>query len=53
MEFENNLWSKEIKFPHDVMIMIDEDIDLVFVNSRPVDVTSVKGMNCVGCFLIR
>ena len=51
MELNNNLWNKEIKFPHDVMIMIDEDIDLVFVNSRPVDVTSVKGMNCVGCFL--
>ena len=51
MELNNNLWNKEIKFPHDVMIMIDDDIDLVFVNSRPVDVTSVKGMNCVGCFL--
>ena len=51
MELRNNLWNKEIKFAHDVMIMIDDDIDLVFVNSRPVDVTSVKGMNCVGCFL--
>ena len=51
MELNNNLWNKEIKFPHDVMIMIDDDIDLVFINSRPVDVTSVKGMNCVGCFL--
>ena len=51
MEFENNLWSKEIKFPHDVMIMIDDDIDLIFVNSRPIDVTNAKGINCMGCFL--
>jgi len=51
MEFENNLWSKEIKFLHDVMIMIDDDIDLIFVNSRPVDVTNAGGINCVGCFL--
>ena len=40
MEFENNLWSKEIKFQHDVMIMMDDDIELVFVNSRPVDVNN-------------
>ena len=51
MEFENNLWSKEIKFPHDVMIMIDDDIDLIFANSRPIDVTNAKGINCMGCFL--
>jgi len=51
MEFENNLWSKEIKFLHDVMIMMDDDIDLIFVNSRPVDVTNAGGINCVGCFL--
>ena len=51
MELKNNLWSKEIKFLHDVMIMIDEDIDLIFVNSRPIDVTDANGINCVGCFL--
>ena len=51
MEFENNLWSKEIKFPHDVIIMIDDDIDLIFTNSRPIDVTNAKGINCMGCFL--
>ena len=51
MEFKNNLWSKEIKFKHDVMIMMDDDIELVFVNSRPVDVTDAKGINCIGCNL--
>ena len=51
MDFKNNLWSKEIKFQHDVIIMIDDDIDLIFANSRPIDVTDAKGINCVGCFL--
>ena len=51
MELKNNLWGKEIKFPFDVVIMVDDDIDLVFANSRPIDVTDAKGINCVGCFL--
>tara|TARA_B100001540_G_scaffold302426_1_gene309899 strand:+ start:430 stop:1608 length:1179 start_codon:yes stop_codon:yes gene_type:complete len=51
MEMKNELWSKEIKFPFDVMVMIHDDIDLIFANSRPIDVTDAKGINCVGCSL--
>ena len=33
------------------MVMIHDDIDLIFANSRPIDVTDAKGINCVGCSL--
>ena len=46
---ENDLWKKELKFPHDVIIYFDDDVDLVFANSRPVDITNAGGINCVGC----
>ena len=31
--------------------MIEDDIELVFANSRPIDVSDAKGINCVGCSL--
>ena len=49
MQSENGLWKKDIVFMHDIMIMIDEDIEFIFVNSRPIDVVDAKGINCVGC----
>ena len=48
---DDGLWSKHIKFPHDVEIFIDEEIDIVFVNSRPVDISNAGGINCMGCDL--
>ena len=49
MELDDGLWSKHVKFPHDVEIYIDEEIDLVFVMSRPVDLSNAGGINCIGC----
>lgn len=49
---ENGLWTKHFKFPHDVEIFMDDEIDLVFANSRPIDVSEAKGINCVGCEII-
>ena len=46
---DRGLWSKHLKFPHDVTVMFDDDIELVFANSRPIDVVDVKGVNCIGC----
>ena len=46
---DDGLWIKHFEFPHDVMIFIDEDVELVFINSRPVDVSDAKGVNCIGC----
>jgi len=52
MELKNGLWSKEIQLPFDVMVMFDDEIEMIFGNSRPIDVSSAKGINCVGCNLL-
>jgi hypothetical protein len=31
--------------------MVEDDIELIFVNSRPIDVSDAKGINCIGCQL--
>ena len=46
---DDGLWSKRLVFPHDVGIFIDDDIELIFANSRPVDVVNAEGISCVGC----
>jgi len=49
MELKNGLWAKELKFRGDVTVMIEDDIELIFANSRPIDVSDAKGINCIGC----
>ena len=49
MELKDGLWGKNFLFSSDVMIMVDEDIELIFVNSRPIEVGDAKGINCIGC----
>ena len=49
MELKNGLWSKELKSGGDITVMIEDDIELIFANSRPVDVSDAKGINCIGC----
>lgn len=51
LKFDKGLWVKELKYQHDVMVLFD-DVDLIFVNSRPVDVSNANGINCVGCFML-
>ena len=51
MELENGLWKKDLIFPFDVMVMFDDEVDLIFANSRPIDVSDAKGINCMGCAL--
>ncbi len=51
MKLEDGLWKKDIFFQSDVIIMVEDDIELIFVNSRPVDVSDAKGINCIGCQL--
>ena len=51
LEIEKGLWKKNIQTPFDIIIMFDEDIEMIFVNSRPVDMTDAEGINCVGCNL--
>ena len=49
MELRDGLWSKELQFGGDVTVMIEDDIELIFANSRPIDVSDAKGINCIGC----
>ena len=49
MELKNGIWKKEILFYHDILVMISEEIEYLFANSRPIDVGEAKGINCVGC----
>jgi len=49
MELKEGLWTKELKFRGDITVMIEDDIELIFANSRPIDVSEAKGINCIGC----
>ena len=51
MELKDGLWKKEIKYEFDIIIMIEDEVDFIFTNSRPIDVRDAKGINCMGCFL--
>jgi hypothetical protein len=51
MELEDGLWKKDFLFVFDIMVMVEDDIEFIFVNSRPIDVSDAKGINCIGCGL--
>ena len=48
----DGIWKKQINFENDLGIILDEKIDVVYVNSRPVDVSNSDGINCVGCNML-
>ena len=52
MELDDGLWSKELKFGGDIIVMIEDDLELIFANSRPIDVSEAKGINCIGCNMV-
>jgi hypothetical protein len=49
---ENGLWQKKFQFDQDVKIFVDDEINLVFANGRPVDVSEAGGINCMGCDIV-
>jgi len=51
MTLDNGKWKKEIKFGNDIEIRFDEGINVIFVNSRPIELNDGNGINCVGCFM--
>ena len=51
MELKDNLWKKDFKVGFDIIIMLEEEVEFIFTNSRPVDVSDAKGINCIGCGL--
>ena len=52
MKLENGLWMKELQLKHDRTVIIEEDIKLIFANSRPIDVSDANGINCIGCNMV-
>ena len=52
MKLENGLWKKQLMYPGmDIIVMFEEDIEFIFANSRPIDVSDATGINCMGCGL--
>ena len=49
IERDDNKWTKKIVSRHDIVVMFDDEIDLVVINSRPIDISNAKGINCIGC----
>ena len=49
MELKDGLWGKKLFFTFDVMVMFEDDIGIIFADSRPIDVSDAKGINCIGC----
>ena len=52
MELKDGIWTKELKFREEVIVMIEDEIELIFANSRPIDVSDAKGINCIGCMMM-
>lgn len=52
LELNNNLWKKDMKYSNDVMMVFEDDIDFIFVNSRPIELEDASGINCVGCYMM-
>ena len=52
LELNDGLWTKKFDFPHDVMIHVDDEVEIIFANSRPVDISDAEGVNCMGCNIL-
>ena len=52
LELNDGLWTKHFVFPHDVMIYVDDEVEIIFANSRPVDISDAGGVNCMGCNIL-
>tara|TARA_Y100000590_G_scaffold202987_1_gene230342 strand:- start:45 stop:1235 length:1191 start_codon:yes stop_codon:yes gene_type:complete len=49
LEYNDGLWKSMMQYDRDLVILIDKDIETVFVNSFPVDVREANGFNCKQC----
>ena len=52
MKKDDGIWKKHFLFVNiETMIYFDEDVNLIFANSRPINVEEARGINCIGCEL--
>jgi hypothetical protein len=52
MVLRDNLWSWNFRYLEDVTFILPKDIDLIFVNNKPVYLDEVRGIKCHGCQMI-
>ncbi len=48
-ELNDGLLSKNIILPEEIEFIFDKEIKMIYVNSRPIDITNTNGINCIGC----
>lgn len=48
----DNVWTWSFKYPETTDFLIPEEVDLIFVNERPVYLDVKKGISCHGCMMI-
>ena len=49
---KNNLWTLDFLYLETTNFIIPEELDLIFVNSKPVYLDNQKGISCHGCQMI-
>ena len=49
---KDNLWTWDFLYLESTNFMIPEELDLIFVNSKPVYLADQKGISCHGCQMI-
>ena len=49
---KDNLWTLDFLYLETTNFMIPEELDLIFVNSKPVYLNEQKGISCHGCQMI-
>jgi hypothetical protein len=49
---KNNLWTLDFLYLETTNFVIPEELDLIFVNSKPVYLDNQKGISCHGCQMI-
>jgi hypothetical protein len=52
MVLRDNLWFWNFRYLEDVTFILPKDIDLIFVNNKPVYLDEVRGIKCHGCQMI-
>jgi hypothetical protein len=49
---KNNLWTWDFRYLQTTSFIVPEEVDLIFVNNRPVYLDEKKGIACHGCQMI-
>ena len=48
-ELNDGMLNKDVNLPKNAEFTFDEDIEIIYINSRPINITDSNGINCIGC----